>query len=314
MDRILSRREVIATAIGLAAALSLWSPLGLAAPAVVIPLVALLWFFARERRIRAQQVATLRVILQHASDLILIVEPDGRLRRVLGASATLLGDAESSGHLIDHVHRDDRPAVRSYLAAGTGEAEFRLRHADGSARHVHAVAADLTRDERVRGIVLTVRDDEARQALRHRASHDPLTGLANRALFDERLADADEPAVLFIDLDAFKPVNDRFGHAAGDEVLRIVARRLQTCVRATDTVARLGGDEFALLVEAGSEHEVAARVADAFTDPVNVGGELLLVTASVGVAVGGEDVLAAADRAMYAVKRQHSSDDRLPAA
>lgn len=303
MDRILSRREVIASAIGLAAALSLWSPLGIAAPLLVIPLFAVLWFLARERRIRTQQVETLRVILQHASDLILIVERDGRVRRVLGASAALLGDAES-GHLIDHVHEEDVAGVRRFLAAGSGDAEFRLRHADGAVRHVHAVAADLTRDERVRGLVLTVRDDEARQALRHRAWHDPLTGLTNRALFDERLAEAVEPAVLFIDLDAFKPVNDRLGHAAGDEVLRIVARRLQTCVRATDTVARLGGDEFALLVEAGSEHEVAARVADAFADPFAVGGELLAVTASVGVAVGGEDVLAAADRAMYAVKRR----------
>jgi GGDEF domain-containing protein len=299
MERILSRHEVITTVILLVAALSLWSPLGLGAPLVVIPLVAASWFFARERRIRARQVATLRVVLQHASDLILIVARDGRLRRVLGASASLLGDAESGGRLIDHVHEDDVPAVLRYLAAGTGEAEFRLRHADGSVRHVHAVAADLTRDDRVRGLVLTVRDDESRQALRHRAWHDPLTGLANRALFDERLAEAAEPAVLFIDLDAFKPINDRLGHAAGDEVLRIVARRLQTCVRATDTVARLGGDEFALLVEAGSEHEVSARVWDAFGDPF---------------AVGGEDVLAAADRAMYAVKRQHARHDRLPAA
>jgi diguanylate cyclase (GGDEF)-like protein len=299
---MLSRREVIATAILFSAALSLWTPLGPAAPVVILPLTALLWFLARERRNRAAQAATLRVILQHASDLILIAERDGRLRRVYGASATLLGEAEG-GRLVDHVHPEDVPAVLHFLAAGHGEAEFRLVHVDGTVRHVHAVAADLSGDARVRGLVLTIRDDEARQALRHRAWHDPLTGLANRALFEERLAEADAPAVLFVDLDAFKPINDRFGHAAGDEVLRIVARRLQTCVRATDTVARLGGDEFALLVEAGSQLEIAERVADAFVDPFNVVGELLVVTASVGVAVGGEDVLGAADRAMYEVKR-----------
>ena len=190
-----------------------------------------------------------------------------------------------------------------FLASAPGEAEFRLRHGH---RHVHAVAADLTQDPRVRGLVLTIRDDEARHALRRRASHDPLTGLANRALLHERIAAADgEVALLYLDLDGFKPVNDRLGHAAGDEVLRLVARRLEGCVRAGDTVARLGGDEFALLVSDGAE-EVAERVRVAFDDPFTVDGHRLPVGASVGVATGAADadaLLAAADRAMYAVKR-----------
>ena len=146
-------------------------------------------------------------------------------------------------------------------------------------------------DPHVDGIVLTIRDDEARRALRHRATHDPLTGLANRELFHERLADAlrdGEAAVLYVDLDGFKPVNDRFGHAAGDEVLRIVARRLLASVRATDTVARLGGDEFALLLgEPGRAEHVAERVQAAFARPLQVGGQPVVISASVGVASGG---------------------------
>jgi len=318
MGRILTRREILAAAVAVAVFLTAAVALALAGgnpavPVATLPLAALLWFLARERSSRVSQAATLQTILQHASDLILIVERDGRVRRVLGACAALLGDDAVEDQFADRVHADDVPTVRRFLADGHGEAEFRLLHADGSYRHVAAVAADLTSDARVRGLVLTVRDDESRRLLRHRASHDPLTGLGNRALFDERLAQAGAPAVLFIDLDAFKAINDRLGHAAGDEVLRITARRLQTCVRSTDTVARLGGDEFALLVEAGSEDEVSARVGAVFADPFNVAGELLAVSASVGVAVGGENVLDAADRAMYAMKREHSRDDRLPA-
>jgi diguanylate cyclase (GGDEF)-like protein len=276
------------------------------APAAILPLAALLAFFAHERASRAAQAATLQTILQHASDLILIVARDGRLRRVMGSTAELLGDDRAEGTLLERIHADDVAAVTTWLARAPGEAEFRLRHDNGSYRHVAGVAADLTADSHVRGLVLTVRDDEARQHLRHRASHDPLTGLANRALFHERLETAlarGEAAVLYVDLDDFKPINDTLGHAAGDEVLRIVARRLAACVRETDTVARLGGDEFALLLAAPERaEEVAERVHAAFADPLQVAERALYVGASVGVAAGGGDLLDAADRAMYAVK------------
>jgi diguanylate cyclase (GGDEF)-like protein len=170
------------------------------------------------------------------------------------------------------------------------------------------VAADLTHDPRVRALVLTVRDDAARQDLRRRATHDPLTGLANRALLHERIAaGTGEATLLYIDLDGFKPINDRLGHAAGDEVLRLVARRLERCVRAEqDTVARLGGDEFAVLVRDGAD-DVAERVRAAFAMPFTVSGEQLAVGASVGVASGfadADELLAEADRAMYAIKLQ----------
>ena len=270
----------------------------------ILPLAALLAFFARERRQRSEQEQALQTILQHASDLILIAGRDGRLRTVLGAAQHLLGDARADGSLLEHVHPDDVETVTHFLATAPGEAEFRLRHDD---RHVHAVAADLTHDAHVRGLVLTIRDDEARVDLRRRASHDPLTGLANRTLLHERIAIAGHDAtLLYLDLDHFKPINDRLGHAAGDEVLRLVARRLEHCVRAEqDTVARLGGDEFAVLVGDGAD-AVAERIRGAFDSPFTVNGEELVVGASVGRASGPGDadaLLAAADRAMYAVKR-----------
>nr|BFE55958.1 hypothetical protein GCM10020063_004840 [Dactylosporangium thailandense] len=166
----------------------------------------------------------------------------------------------------------------------------------------------------------------AREAeLRHLALHDPLTGLANRTLFCERVEHAFDThqragqafAVLFVDLDGFKPVNDRLGHNAGDAVLRQVAERLRRAVRSADTVARLGGDELAILVEqlaAPADVSIAARrVIAAVGRPLEpVGGvpaeaAELSVSASVGVAlsgdaVGADDIPRRADAAMYAAK------------
>ena len=199
-----------------------------------------------------------------------------------------------------------------------------MRYADGSFRHVSAVARNLLDDARIAGLVITARDVEARKAfeeqLRHRAFHDELTGLANRALFFDRVdhallqaarADA-QAAVLFIDLDDFKAINDRLGHAAGDAVLQQVAKRLAACMRSADTVARLGGDEFGVLLEgiAGPRAvEAGERVLAALEAPIDVAGEPLVVAASIGMAISGtdvsdvEDLLRRGDLAMYDAKR-----------
>ncbi|MBV9039653.1 MAG: sensor domain-containing diguanylate cyclase, partial [Acidimicrobiia bacterium] len=153
--------------------------------------------------------------------------------------------------------------------------------------------------------------------LRHQALHDPLTGLANRSLFAERLREAVDDddsatAVVFIDLDDFKIVNDSFGHPAGDEVLRQTAARIRDCLRPSDTAARLGGDEFAVLLREVPDGEramaVAERIRDAVEAPVAAGAHIIVVGASLGVSLGtaGEaridDMLERADAAMYRVK------------
>ena len=188
------------------------------------------------------------------------------------------------------------------------ELEMRPIHDDdGTIANYVAILRDVTaRHER-----------EAR--LRHDALHDTLTGLPNRALLTDRLEHVVRRAarernglfaVMFVDLDGFKEVNDQFGHAAGDQVLIAVTRRLNAIVRGGDTVARLGGDEFAVILEhVGSEREaamVAGRIIAAIERPCQVEGQLAVVSASIGIALGGRDAVDGAtllDRADEAMNR-----------
>jgi diguanylate cyclase (GGDEF)-like protein/PAS domain S-box-containing protein len=154
------------------------------------------------------------------------------------------------------------------------------------------------------------------ERMRHEALHDPLTGLANRTLLRDRLdlalartaREGTPTGVLFVDLDEFKHVNDRFGHAAGDAVLAEVGRRLRAAVRPVDTVARLGGDEFVVVCEAVDENTalgLGQRLDAAIRRPLNVGGVEQRLTASIGIALGRDDadsILAAADAAVYQAK------------
>lgn len=154
----------------------------------------------------------------------------------------------------------------------------------------------------------------------HQALHDELTGLANRARFRDTLHAAvhqahrehGEVTIFYVDLDNFKPVNDEFGHDAGDQLLAAVAARLAACTRASDTVARLGGDEFVVLVDPESPRvdggKIAGRLAAAFTQPFSVAGHQLMVHASIGSAVFPADadsaarLMGAADADMYVAK------------
>ena len=176
------------------------------------------------------------------------------------------------------------------------------------------------------GFLASARDVTERVALEkrleHQALHDGLTGLPNRALFLDRLGHALERsgrsgrriAVLFLDLDNFKYVNDSLGHEAGDELLVEVGRRLPRCMRAGDTAARLGGDEFVVLLEEiegeTEAQRVALRIAEGLEAPFLVARQEVFVTASLGLAVGvpkedePEDLLRSADIAMYAAKRE----------
>jgi diguanylate cyclase (GGDEF)-like protein len=177
---------------------------------------------------------------------------------------------------------------------------------------------ELHETETVLRAALEERDGLATR-LRELAFQDSLTGLANRALFYDRLGEAllrarrhgRQVVVMLLDLDDFKPINDRFGHAAGDAVLKEVALRLRGCLRETDTVARIGGDEFAVLLDdphAGGVDAVAQRIAAAVREPCWVDGERIAVGVSIGVAFdqsGDADtdrLLSDADAAMYAAK------------
>jgi diguanylate cyclase (GGDEF)-like protein/PAS domain S-box-containing protein len=161
--------------------------------------------------------------------------------------------------------------------------------------------------------------------LTFRATHDGLTKMLNSAAFMDRLAVAarqaniggrSDVAVLFVDLDKFKSINDRFGHSTGDRLLMAVARRLRTCVRPSDSIARMGGDEFAVLLERVDEPadiaSVVERIREELGRPFHVDGHVIRTTASVGIATGSqagpraEDLIRAADTAMYEVKAAHA--------
>lgn len=315
------------------------------AVAGVLPLVALLAVFARERtgrienavalhRIAQEGQDRLQSIVQNASDLIAIVRADGTMGTVTGSVEDVFGpdwETAQGTRLVHYVHPEDSARVDAFLAhvrdkapGESQESEWRLRYADGSWRHVSAVATNLLDDPKVGGLVVTARDVDARKALeeqlRHRAFHDPLTGLANRALFYDRIEHAltREPrsdghvAVLYLDLDDFKPVNDRFGHAAGDQMLVAVAERLRACLRSADTVARVGGDEFGVLLEGvpgpNEPVQAAERVVAAFAEPFTIDGQALTLSVSVGITLseaedGAEDLIKHADLALYAAKR-----------
>ncbi len=267
-----------------------------------------------------------RSLVQHSSDVTLVVGRDGSVRFATPAVHKVLGiDAEEldGTEIGDRVHPDDRPVLRDLmqrLAATPGtdaDAQVRLRHTDGSYRWLQVVGTDLTGNPSVGAIVFNARDvTEARalhDELQHQATHDGLTGLANRSLLEQRLARSagDEPvSILLIDLDGFKPVNDRHGHHAGDQVLMSVASRLKSWTGDEGLAVRLGGDEFAVLLPrmtAAQAEERAEHIALAVSEPIALTADQdVRVGASIGVATGSPrdsaQLLRDADAAMYRTK------------
>jgi len=288
---------------------------------------------------RKQSEARFRSLVQNASDIILILEEDARIAYVSPSVARVLGfvGEEIIGqNYFDLVHTDDAPQTRQALKRvleerGIGPAfELRVRRKYGGWSHLEVIANNLLHDANVRGIVLNTHDVTQRKALEarleHQAFHDALTALPNRLLFMDRLGHAlaratrsgQRVAVLFLDLDRFKVINDSLGHERGDQVLVAVAERLASCLRPEDTLARLGGDEFTVLLEDVQGVEDAARVARRMTQvllaPLQLGAHELVVTTSIGIvfnhppdALGGSpeeaaDLLRDADTAMYQAK------------
>jgi diguanylate cyclase (GGDEF)-like protein/PAS domain S-box-containing protein len=244
-------------------------------------------------------------------------------------------DAEVSNSLeewFDRIHIEDFEWVKEKLNAHLKgltshfECEYRMRHQDGTFRWVLcrglAVRNGGGKASRIAGSLtdITPRKQTENQLL-HDALHDTLTDLPNRALFMDRLGRAIEHskrhedylfAVLFLDLDRFKVVNDSLGHEIGNQLLIAIAQRLQACIRAEDTVARLGGDEFVILLEGIEGTSDATRVADRIqkelTCPFDLAGHEMFATASIGIALSttgyqrSEDILRDADTAMYRAK------------
>jgi diguanylate cyclase (GGDEF)-like protein/PAS domain S-box-containing protein len=201
--------------------------------------------------------------------------------------------------------------------------EYAVTRSDGSVLDVALTASPVLRDEEVVGAVIALRDVTERKALErrlmHQAFHDQLTGLPNRALFLDRLEHAqararengNSQAVLFVDLDRFKLINDSLGHRAGDDVLTTVGSRIVGALGFGDTVARFGGDEFTVLLEEVADRAQAAETADrilaALSLPISAGDRSVVISASIGIAIAEtgdapQDLLAAADIAMYEAK------------
>jgi diguanylate cyclase (GGDEF)-like protein/PAS domain S-box-containing protein len=276
----------------------------------------------------------LRALVRHSSDVVAVIDASSHVRWLAESVQGMLGyepEALVGRRLAELVHPEDAESLPPFLqdaAAQEGEVTMlsvRLRAADGGYRHLELVADNRLSAPLIDGILLNMRDVSERLALleqlRYQAFHDSLTSLPNRALFEDRLRRAlvrlrrsgGIAAVMFVDLDDFKTVNDGLGHAAGDELLQLTARRLQDALRAHDTAARLGGDEFAVLLEdlvdEAEALEIAERVRRALEPPLTVAGQQVAPSASIGVACPGpqdtaEELLRNADVAMYAAKER----------
>lgn len=289
--------------------------------------VSLLLGFALLRTARRQSSHFVSLV-QSSTDLVLVFG-DGRCRYASPSVAQLLDRADAGfvgDEFADLVDPEDRPAFeRACRTARPASLVIRIRPPGAAERHLDAQFTDLLRDRHVRGVVMNARDVTERvqleEELTRQAFRDQLTGLANRALFHDRLAQAlarssrsnERFALLLLDLDSFKRVNDSLGHDVGDQLLVQVAQRFDALTRASDTLARFGGDEFAVLVDGADERRATAmadRLIESLTGPVSVAGHELPVGASIGIVVhdGGpgvaEDLLRHADLAMYAAKER----------
>ncbi|MFJ1643754.1 putative bifunctional diguanylate cyclase/phosphodiesterase [Streptomyces sp. NPDC088258] len=284
----------------------------------------------------AQKENHFRSLVQGSSDVIMIAAASGTLRYVSPAAAGVYGrEAEDlvGAELASIIHPDDLGRVihevRRFLATPPAEeptTRIECRFSSGSGGWLNV---ESTVNRHQGGLIFNSRDVTERvrlQAqLQHNAEHDPLTDLPNRALFTERVRQAlagrratdAGTAVLFIDLDGFKGVNDRLGHQTGDELLVQAAHRLQESVRAGDTAARLGGDEFAAIVLGDGStdrttreyqvHEIADRLRLRLSQPYRIDGNDVRVAASIGVAFAEPGttptgLMRNADLAMYRAK------------
>ena len=278
------------------------------------------------------RLADLLKLADLTDDLFVVCDREGYITYINEVASRVHGPFDFVGrHLTEFIHEDDRgyPSLLSAIEADDGRAEARVlaKRADGTPIML-GVRTIYDRDSQrwftvERDISEMVEQERRMQELttdlRRKATTDSLTGVANRSalneILDQAVADETPFALLLLDMDDFKSVNDTLGHAAGDEFLRCVAQRLQRAVKLTDVVARLGGDEFVVyLPDINSEAAagVASRMIDAVGQHYSINGNSLTRSCSIGVAVWepGDDVsaiLRKADRAAYRAKHEGRS-------
>ncbi len=293
---------------------------------------------------RRRSEARFGSLVQHSSDLITVLGRGGEIAYQSPSIERVLGytPEEVAGRRFEElVEPGDRGRLARLVASGVADdvahvqaIECVLVHREGETRSFEIMMTNLLEDEHVGGVVLNSRDVSERKVfeeqLAHQAFHDGVTGLANRALFAERVRhaiargrrDRRGLAVIFLDLDDFKTINDSLGHAAGDEVLTEVARRLDESIRGADTAARFGGDEFAVLLEDVADSQEAAdtaeRILEALAVPLVAGHKELTLRCSLGISVAehesgadADEMIRDADAAMYIAKRDGKGGYRL---
>jgi diguanylate cyclase (GGDEF)-like protein/PAS domain S-box-containing protein len=288
-----------------------------------------------ERNALRESEERFRALTEQSTDIILIADSSGQVKYASPSIQTVLAVTNNltGSNINSLIHPDDlatttstesRSATKGWDGSQHPIIEVRLRHADGSWRHFECVIRNLLEHNNIKGIVYNARDiterKYAQEELLFSATHDVLTGLPNRVLFLGRLQSVVDQqkrhprqygAVLFIDIDDFKVVNDCYGHATGDAFIQEVSNRLQTCIRSDGTVARMGGDEFTILIEDVKDPSDAIRVAEriqsSFRRPFLLNGQEIFKSTSVGIALtspetSAEAVLQNADIAMYRAK------------
>ncbi|HEV2013346.1 MAG TPA: EAL domain-containing protein [Candidatus Dormibacteraeota bacterium] len=314
-----------------------WSLLAIIVLVVVRQFLTLSDNLALNRRLEANAAELakghehFRSLVQNSSDVITLVGRDGVIRYQSASVERILGyseDALVGKPFGDFIHADDRIHMLRKIDEAINimgppiALECRLRRDDDSYCAAEVTITNLLELPSVRGLVLNTRDVSERKALEekliHQAFHDSLTDLPNRAAFRIHLDHALQGdrergiAVLFLDLDDFKAVNDTLGHDMGDKLLVAVAARIASTLRPGDTVARLGGDEFAVLLKNMEDEKIASRVAERitrqFVTPFGIDGKEISMRASIGIAgvVSGqeaaEELIRNADVAMYIAK------------
>src|SRR5919112_1270296 len=275
------------------------------------------------------------VVVEGMGDGVIVLDVQDRVVDLNPAAQRILGCSfsEAVGQPIERILPDQVALLRRHH--GSEEAHGEAALGSGAAPRYYDIAISSLRTRNVArtGRLISLRDITERKALEHRlmqqALHDPLTGLPNRTLFMNRLEHAlargrrheSTVAVLFMDLDNFKFVNDSLGHEAGDRLLIAVSNRVQPRLRSEDTIARLGGDEFAVLIEdikyTSEPAYVAERIVEELQAPFTLGGQPVVITPSIGIAIGDsrqdppEHLLREADLAMYRAKEDGKARHRV---